>query len=150
KDQPSVGRSREPIRKIPPTVAEPPSLVGSWQPLPPITSLVVSLTDRDYVTVAKGSEDPTGPMPAVTAGHTAAAAEAARPSSGNPGSGLLAVVPNLGLLGKPLHAVGGFFAMALDTFVLMVRPPFAWREYLLQTWFVARVSVLPAVMMTIP
>ena len=32
--------------------------------------------------------------------------------------------------------------MALDTFVCMFRRPFAWREYLLQTWFVARVSLL--------
>lgn len=32
----------------------------------------------------------------------------------------------------------------------MFRPPFARREYLLQTWFVARVSVLPALMLTLP
>jgi phospholipid/cholesterol/gamma-HCH transport system permease protein len=40
--------------------------------------------------------------------------------------------------------------MSLDTLVMMFRPPFAWREYLLQTWFVARVSVLPALMLTLP
>src|SRR6516165_7484678 len=51
---------------------------------------------------------------------------------------------------KPVRAVGGFFAMSLDTFVLMFRPPIAWREYLLQSWFVARVSMLPALMMTLP
>lgn len=51
---------------------------------------------------------------------------------------------------KPLVAVGGFFAMSLDTFVFMVKPPFAWREYVLQSWFVARVSVLPALMLTMP
>ncbi len=51
---------------------------------------------------------------------------------------------------KPLRAVGGFFAMSLDTFVLMFRRPFAWREYVIQTWFVARVSVLPALMLTMP
>jgi phospholipid/cholesterol/gamma-HCH transport system permease protein len=51
---------------------------------------------------------------------------------------------------KPVRAVGGFFAMTLDTFVLMFKPPFAWREYLSQCWFVARVSTLPAVLMTIP
>ena len=39
--------------------------------------------------------------------------------------------------------VGGFFAMALDTFVAMFKPPFAWREFILQTWFVARVSLVP-------
>jgi phospholipid/cholesterol/gamma-HCH transport system permease protein len=51
---------------------------------------------------------------------------------------------------KPVRAMGGFFAMALDGMVLTFRPPFAWREYLLQTWFVARVSMLPALMMTLP
>lgn len=51
---------------------------------------------------------------------------------------------------KPLRSLGGFFAMSLDTLVLMFKPPFAWREYLLQTWFVARVSILPTLMLTIP
>lgn len=40
--------------------------------------------------------------------------------------------------------------MALDTFVLMFRPPFAWREFILQFWFVARVSILPTLMLAIP
>src|SRR6202012_5785798 len=30
------------------------------------------------------------------------------------------------------------------------RPPFAWREYLHQSWFLARVSILPTLMLTIP
>jgi phospholipid/cholesterol/gamma-HCH transport system permease protein len=51
---------------------------------------------------------------------------------------------------KPVRALGDFFAMSLDVFVLLARPPFAWREYLEQTWFVARVSMLPALMLTIP
>ena len=51
---------------------------------------------------------------------------------------------------KPVRAMGGFFAMALDGMVLTFRPPFAWREYLLQSWFVARVSMVPALMMTLP
>ncbi|MCT7660679.1 MlaE family ABC transporter permease [Mycobacterium deserti] len=50
----------------------------------------------------------------------------------------------------PLRAVGGFFAMSLDALVLMFRPPWAWREFLLQTWFVARVSLLPTIFMAIP
>ena len=53
-------------------------------------------------------------------------------------------------LTKPVRAFGGFIGMSLDTLVLMFTPPFAWREYLLQTWFVARVSVLPALMLTLP
>ena len=51
---------------------------------------------------------------------------------------------------KPVRAMGGFFAMSLDTFVQMFKPPFAWKEYVLQSWFVARVSVLPALMLTMP
>jgi phospholipid/cholesterol/gamma-HCH transport system permease protein len=51
---------------------------------------------------------------------------------------------------KPLRALGGFRAMALDTLVLIPRRPFAWREFLLQSWFVARVSMLPTVMLAIP
>ncbi len=49
-----------------------------------------------------------------------------------------------------MRGVGDFFAMSLDTFVQMFRPPFAWREYLNQSWFVARVSILPALMLTLP
>ena len=51
---------------------------------------------------------------------------------------------------KPAGALGGFFAMSLDTLLVMVRPPFAWREFLLQSWFVARVSLLPTLMLAIP
>lgn len=51
---------------------------------------------------------------------------------------------------KPVRAIGGFTAMALDTFVLMFKPPFAWREFLLQSWFVARVSLVPTLMLAIP
>jgi len=51
---------------------------------------------------------------------------------------------------KPIRAAGGFFAMALDTLVLIPRRPFAWREFLSQSWFVARVSLLPALMLALP
>jgi len=51
---------------------------------------------------------------------------------------------------KPVGALGEFFSMSLDTFVLMFRRPFAWREFLLQTWFVARVALVPTVMLAIP
>ncbi|MCV7219502.1 MlaE family ABC transporter permease [Mycolicibacterium elephantis] len=52
--------------------------------------------------------------------------------------------------GKPLGAVGGFFAMALDVLVSIPRRPFAWREFILQSWFVARVSLFPTLMLAIP
>lgn len=51
---------------------------------------------------------------------------------------------------KPVGALGGFFAMSMDCFVLAFKPPFAWREFLLQTWFVARVSIIPTVMLALP
>jgi len=52
--------------------------------------------------------------------------------------------------GKPLREVGSFFALSLDTLVQMVRPPFAWREFLHQSWFVARVTTFPTVSVSIP
>jgi phospholipid/cholesterol/gamma-HCH transport system permease protein len=54
------------------------------------------------------------------------------------------------IAGTPLRALGGFVAMSLDTLVLIFKPPFAWRELLLQSWFVARVSLLPTMMLAIP
>jgi phospholipid/cholesterol/gamma-HCH transport system permease protein len=50
----------------------------------------------------------------------------------------------------PVRALGEFFAMSLDTFVLIVRPPWAWREFLTQAWFVARVSIVPTVFVAVP
>lgn len=51
---------------------------------------------------------------------------------------------------KPLRALGGFFAIALDTVVSVPRRPFAWRELLLQCWFVTRVSLVPTLLLAIP
>jgi Permease MlaE len=50
----------------------------------------------------------------------------------------------------PVRSAGEFFAFALDVFVAMFKWPFAWREFLEQTWFVARVSMLPAMFLAIP
>ncbi len=54
------------------------------------------------------------------------------------------------VLAKPVRAFGGFYSMALDTFVGMFQPPFAWREFISQAWFVARVSIVPTLLLTIP
>jgi phospholipid/cholesterol/gamma-HCH transport system permease protein len=59
-------------------------------------------------------------------------------------------VTSAGLTATPIRAVGDFFAMSLDALVLAFRPPWAWREFLFQTWFVARVSILPTIFMAIP
>jgi len=53
-------------------------------------------------------------------------------------------------IAKPVRSVGEFFAMALDTFVQIFRPPWAWREFILQTWFVARVALMPTILLSIP
>jgi phospholipid/cholesterol/gamma-HCH transport system permease protein len=49
-----------------------------------------------------------------------------------------------------MRTVGSFFAMAIDTMLLIPRRPFAWREFVLQMWFVARVSIFPTIMLAIP
>jgi phospholipid/cholesterol/gamma-HCH transport system permease protein len=51
---------------------------------------------------------------------------------------------------KPLREVGGFFALSLDIIVQMFRPPYAWREFIYQSWFVARVSIVPTIFLAIP
>ncbi|OBJ08856.1 ABC transporter permease [Mycobacterium sp. 1465703.0] len=51
---------------------------------------------------------------------------------------------------KALGAVGSFAGLCMETFAAMVRPPFAWREWLAQSWFVARVSLLPTLLLSIP
>lgn len=57
---------------------------------------------------------------------------------------------NVTTLAKPLRGVGGFFAMSVDTLMLLPRKPFAWREFVRQTWFVARVSLLPTLLLAMP
>ena len=40
--------------------------------------------------------------------------------------------------------------LAGETFAAMFRRPFAWRELLEQIWFVARVSIVPTMVLSIP
>jgi phospholipid/cholesterol/gamma-HCH transport system permease protein len=51
---------------------------------------------------------------------------------------------------RPASAIGGFFVMAGETLALIPRRPFAPREFLIQSWFVARVSLLPTLMLAMP
>src|SRR5258705_10339478 len=53
-------------------------------------------------------------------------------------------------LAQPVRAIGRFYGMALETVGLMFKPPFAWREFILRAWFVARVSIVPTLMLTVP
>ncbi len=50
----------------------------------------------------------------------------------------------------PARAVGGFVEMSIDTFRAMFRRPFQYREFLDQTWMIARVSLVPTLLVAIP
>jgi phospholipid/cholesterol/gamma-HCH transport system permease protein len=49
-----------------------------------------------------------------------------------------------------LTAVGGFVRMCVLTATALFRPPFQWREFILQSWFLLRVAFLPTVAVSIP
>lgn len=51
---------------------------------------------------------------------------------------------------KAVAPIGGFIAMSLDTLKAIPKRPFQLREFLEQTVFIARVSIGPAIMLTIP
>jgi phospholipid/cholesterol/gamma-HCH transport system permease protein len=53
-------------------------------------------------------------------------------------------------LAVPARAVGGFMQMTNDTFRAMFRRPFQLGEFLEQTWMIARVSILPTLLIAIP
>ncbi|MDT5199728.1 MAG: phospholipid/cholesterol/gamma-HCH transport system permease protein, partial [Mycobacterium sp.] len=53
-------------------------------------------------------------------------------------------------LAVPARAVGGFVEMALETFRAAFRRPFQFREFLDQTWMIARVSLVPTLLVAIP
>jgi len=49
-----------------------------------------------------------------------------------------------------MQAIGGLFAMAADAIRFAFRRPFQTREFLEQSWFVARVALLPTLLVAIP
>ncbi|GAA1458033.1 ABC transporter permease [Williamsia maris] len=49
-----------------------------------------------------------------------------------------------------VDGMGGFYAMTLDTFRYSLARPIQFREFIDQTWFIARVSTLPTVLVAIP
>ncbi|BBY62288.1 hypothetical protein MHEL_05310 [Mycolicibacterium helvum] len=53
-------------------------------------------------------------------------------------------------LSGPMQAIGGLFAMSADAVRFVFRKPFQWREFLEQSWFVARVSLAPTLLVAIP
>lgn len=55
-----------------------------------------------------------------------------------------------GVLAVPLRAVGGFFELVADVARAVIRPPFQRREFVDQSWFIARVSIIPTLLVAIP
>ena len=53
-------------------------------------------------------------------------------------------------LARPLVPVGDLFGFALEVLRRLFERPFQWRELSDQAWFVTRVSILPAMAITIP
>ena len=49
-----------------------------------------------------------------------------------------------------MQAVGGLFSMGVDATKFIFVRPFQWREFLEQSWFVARVSLAPTLLVAIP
>lgn len=60
------------------------------------------------------------------------------------------MVVNTNALLKPVREVGGFFALTLDMVVALFTTRFSMREFIEQSWFVARVSLFPCLTLTIP
>ncbi|MBV8347414.1 MAG: ABC transporter permease [Mycolicibacterium sp.] len=53
-------------------------------------------------------------------------------------------------LATPLQLVGGFVKMCLMTAKALARLPFQWREFIVQSWFLARVAFLPTIAVAVP
>jgi phospholipid/cholesterol/gamma-HCH transport system permease protein len=54
-----------------------------------------------------------------------------------------AAAPLLKPVLRPVRSIGYFIGMCLEVFVGIFTTRLAWKEYLAQSWFVARVSLLP-------
>jgi phospholipid/cholesterol/gamma-HCH transport system permease protein len=55
-------------------------------------------------------------------------------------------VPGLGAL----RQTGNLFALGLDTARATVKRPFQWREFIQQAWFIASVTIVPTILVSIP
>lgn len=53
-------------------------------------------------------------------------------------------------IGAPLRAVGGLFVMSADAVRFLFRRPFQLREFIDQSWFIARVAIVPTLLVAIP
>ncbi len=50
----------------------------------------------------------------------------------------------------PMRAIGGLLAMSADAVKFIFQRPFQGREFIEQSWFVARVSLMPTILVAVP
>ena len=50
----------------------------------------------------------------------------------------------------PARVSGNLFAFMLDVLVAVVRPPFQLKEFLVQSWFIVKVTIIPTAFVAIP
>ena len=58
----------------------------------------------------------------------------------------MSAVPGVGAL----RQTGNLFALSLDTLRMLFKRPFQWREFIDQSWFIASVTILPTMLVSIP
>lgn len=73
----------------------------------------------------------------------------AKPTGVLPNPTVLLAKPT-GFLAKAVREAGAFLSLSLDITVQAMRPPFAWREFIMQLWFIARVTFVPAAFLSVP
>ncbi len=57
---------------------------------------------------------------------------------------------SLSAVAGPARVAGGLFAFMLDVVVALFRRPFQMREFILQAWFIIRVTIVPTALVAIP
>ena len=55
-----------------------------------------------------------------------------------------------GRVGTAVRSAGDFYALSADALTGLVTGPWRWREFVDQYWFIARVSLVPTVLMALP
>ena len=53
-------------------------------------------------------------------------------------------------IAAPARAAGGLFAFMLDVVLALFRPPFQLKEFLIQAWFIVKVTIIPTAFVSIP
>lgn len=55
-----------------------------------------------------------------------------------------------GRMATAVRSVGDFYALSTDSLAGLITGPWRWREFVDQYWFIARVSLVPTVLMALP